>query len=60
MLWLHLQRHMLVNDLCRQVAQTRQVINVLGIHQHTARQGAGLGTGLLVHAVEQGLHAFVF
>ena len=56
----HLQGDVLVDDLRGQIAQAGQVVNVLGIHQHAARQGAGLGTGLLVHAVEQRLYLGAF
>ena len=53
---LHLQGHMLVDDLRGQVAQVFQLVDVLGIHQHAVRQRAGLGTALLVGLVEQRAH----
>ena len=56
MLGLHLQRHMLVDDLRGQIAQTFQAVDVLGIHQHAVGQRAGLGTALLVGLIEQRAH----
>ncbi len=53
---LHLQRHMLVDDLRGQVAQVLQPVDVLGVHQHAVGQRAGLGAALLVGLVEQRAH----
>ena len=56
MLGLHLQRHMLVDDLRGQVAQTFQTVDILGVHQHAMGQRTRLGTALLVGLVEQRAH----
>jgi len=50
----HLQRHVLVDDLCWQVAQVFQLVDVARVHEHAVGQGTRLVAAGLVGLVEQG------
>ena len=56
MLGLDLQRHMLVHDLRRQIAQRLEAVDMLGIHQHAVGERTRLVAAGLVGLVEQRAH----